>query len=474
MGRQQDPFPDDETVSLVRRYERMLKRKEHFFFDVEEFEEIIDYYLHKNLLNKTRQTIRHALLQHPRNTSILLRKAMYLISSDKAQEALALLQDIRSLAAGSYELYMTQGTAYSRLGKYEEAVKHYKHAVKYGSPEEKVDAYIQIAYEYEGMGDYAKAIAFLKWALQDDPERDYLLDDISMAYEVGDMQEEAVTFFTEYTDKNPFSAPAWFCLGIAYHGIRQFDKSIMAYDYALALDETFVSAYFGKANAYTATEDYHKAISVYREALPHTTYEPLTYYYIGECYQNLEDYNKAIDYFMKSIRIDELFEDAWSNIGISYQEMGKFRESLPFLKKASELNPSNTLALFELADSYYELDKYDEAEDLYNKVVELEPGNVQAYLDLSHLYAVRDRFEEAIRIIQDGIAIVGEDASLYYRLTVYLIKALKVKQAMEALETALSINYLLHFQLWEYYPDILQFPEFPALIERKQQNRDKL
>jgi len=60
----EDPFEsqfDPELIALVRHYEDMINHKEHHFFDVFEYEDIIDYYLYLNDLPSALQCLKKAL-----------------------------------------------------------------------------------------------------------------------------------------------------------------------------------------------------------------------------------------------------------------------------------------------------------------------------------------------------------------------------------------------------------------------------
>ena len=57
-----DPyFDDNDDVELSGRFERMLEKNDHYFFDVEEFENLIDYYLDQNDTKKAKQVIDFSL-----------------------------------------------------------------------------------------------------------------------------------------------------------------------------------------------------------------------------------------------------------------------------------------------------------------------------------------------------------------------------------------------------------------------------
>ena len=65
---------NDYTASL-NRFELMLKKNEHYFFDVEVFETLIDHYLDNSEEEKAKQAIDISLLQHPDSSTLKLKKA---------------------------------------------------------------------------------------------------------------------------------------------------------------------------------------------------------------------------------------------------------------------------------------------------------------------------------------------------------------------------------------------------------------
>ena len=92
----EEPFEsqfDPELIALVRDYEEMLHQKEHHFFDVFEYEDIIDYYIYINDLPAALKCLNKALRQHDHHPLILLKKAQYLIHTGKEHEAVALLEE---------------------------------------------------------------------------------------------------------------------------------------------------------------------------------------------------------------------------------------------------------------------------------------------------------------------------------------------------------------------------------------------
>src|SRR5690606_41407002 len=78
--------------------------------------------------------------------------------------------------------------------------------------------------------------------------------------------------------------------------------------------------------------------------------------------------------------------------------------------------------------------------DAYEEASNLEPGIVETYVNLSIIYFDQNRFEEAIDVIKEGIDELPNEAELYYRQVVYLIKMGKYKEAYQLLENSINMD----------------------------------
>ncbi|MCK7530130.1 MAG: hypothetical protein MZV63_03270 [Marinilabiliales bacterium] len=102
----------------VQKFERMKKNNENYFFDVIEFETIIDYYIESNNSIKAFEAATLASEQHPNSVSIQLRKARVLLDKGRAVEALRILKKLENIEPGNHEIYIAKGTAYGNAGRY--------------------------------------------------------------------------------------------------------------------------------------------------------------------------------------------------------------------------------------------------------------------------------------------------------------------------------------------------------------------
>ena len=122
-------YNEPDLKALVIRFEQMLKVNGSKFFDVEEFEEIIDFYLENQNVSKARKAIEIAITQHPGSSLFLLKQARFFMLSSKLTRALETLDDLISLDPNNYEAFLTRGSVYLKLKKIAKATDEFSRAI---------------------------------------------------------------------------------------------------------------------------------------------------------------------------------------------------------------------------------------------------------------------------------------------------------------------------------------------------------
>jgi len=237
----------EEIESLVHRFEEALEDNHAPYFDVEEFEEIIDYY--DSAMNKPKLVIalRTAQTIHPYHIQFKIHDAQLLIVNKRYGQALNLLNNLLEIEPENTAILQNLAFVHSQMGKHTQAIDLHLKSIEKGI--DPTEAYNLIAYEYQSVQQYSKAIDYLKLSLEVSPEDEGSLYELLFCYEIDNRMEESLAFFTHFVDENPYSFVAWFNLGITYSNLGLYEKAIEAYDYVLAIDDSYSSAYFNKANA---------------------------------------------------------------------------------------------------------------------------------------------------------------------------------------------------------------------------------
>ena len=121
---------EDSITYLIERFDNMLIEEGHYFFDVEEYEDLVDYYLTTGELEKCNTVIGYALEQYPDHSGFVIRQAQVLVSSNKAEKALKILAKVEEIEPNNSEIYITKGAIYSQMKRYDDAIREYKAVLK--------------------------------------------------------------------------------------------------------------------------------------------------------------------------------------------------------------------------------------------------------------------------------------------------------------------------------------------------------
>lgn len=444
-------FENNNLNELVKLFEDKASSNKSFFFDVDEYEQLIDYYIEKENINYLSLLLNFASEQHPTSSSILLKKAQYFAYNDKNDKALEILTQLEKIDPSNIDVLFTKGAIYSNLQRYEKAIEEYKKALL--KADELDEVYFNIAYEYQYLGNYEKAIEYFTKAFHISHDEN-ILSDLSLCYEIVDKNEECVDFLLNYIETNPYSYKAWFYLGTAYSLIGTHEKAIEAFDFSIAIDDKKTEAYYSKAITFFQNNNFKDSIKVYFELLDIEDNKALVCYYLGECYEKLADYEKSVYYYTLSINYDEHFDEAWLGRGVSYFELHMNLQAINDIKKAIELNQNNSDYKLILAEVLFNENQYKDAFELYENVVSNDPKNTFAWLDYSDALRANSQIDEAISIIIKGIEINPDEAELLYRLSAYQLLDFQFETSQLTLLLSYESEKSLLFEFFDYLKDL--------------------
>ena len=148
-------------------------------------------------------------------------------------------------------------------------------------------------------------------------------------------------------------------LGIVYHNIKKYSKSIASYDKILEASEArndiqiIIPALINKSSVYLSKKKYRKAISLNQKAEKYlnensdVVYTPVVYQNLGESFYCLGDYNKAKNYFTKSYEILKSqslvsrIQGMKNNIAKTEYKLGNIENSIKIYKEVLESKESD-------------------------------------------------------------------------------------------------------------------------------------
>ena len=364
---------DDEVRDLVLDFENTVLKGKTQFFDVDEMEIIIDYYFEVNDQKPLERAVEYAEELYPNNASVRLRRAHLMISHEQYAQALQVLNKMRQAEPDNTDVAYSLGVANGAVGESEKAIAYFKEAARDGWMLGRV--YSNMAEEYYKLKDYDAALNFYRKAMESDSCDDVTIYNYyDVCFEAGRI-EQAVEYLNTYVKDNPYCKEAWYCLGCAYRDLTLYEKAVDAFEFAIAIDKTYVDAYI----ALSQTQDYmgrtSEAVTTMIRVLDFYDDHAKVYRTIGNLYAREANYDTAMAYFKKATDENPRDAEAFASLALCYLEMGDKTNALAKVNRAvllDEAEPSADMPngnpevlcaagmVYDAVDDFYQASEYFE------------------------------------------------------------------------------------------------------------------
>ncbi len=407
-------FEEDDIMNegLINRFESMVKDENMGFFDVEEFENITDYYFETGNIQKALITTEHAINQHPYSVIFHVKRAQLLTAHDMIDEAVEEVKKAEALGPNSSELYITKANIYAKKGQHEKAISTLLKALP--NAEDPIEVQELIAYEYQAMGQFSKAIRYLKKVLAADQQDDIAIYNISFCYEMLGAHKESAQFFESLIDENPYSELAWHQYGCSLKNIGNYDKAMEAFDYAILIDDIFTAAYHEKARCLLHMKKFSQAAECYLKTLEFEEPTGFTFLKIAECYKEAGNKKEALLYCVKATHQDPQLDEAWVESAMVLDSLDKTLEGLHCMKKALELDPENPDYWYISGQFYWKVELLADAAVAYQHLISLGVTEPKIWIEYAELQLEQGETKSALDTLYDGLEAHPEDAELHF------------------------------------------------------------
>jgi tetratricopeptide (TPR) repeat protein len=436
---------------LVKKFEEMMENNDEFYFDTEELEDIIVYYLELGDFNYADMAVNFGLKLHPNSLDIKIKKLEILLEWEEYNTAKELINELKGSSMEHTDFLVCYAKYYSNLGNPRKSIEICKRALELGEEENFLHNFI--ADEYVNLGDPFNALKHYRKALKEDPSDEYALENCMVCFSDLNKSEEAIAFLNEYLDEFSYSETAWFEYGQFYFNRKNFEEAIKGYDYLLAINSSSVGVYANKAACYEALGQYQKSIEVYEEMLELEYTKAFTFYKIGLCHKALKQPILALNSFQKSLREDPQFYLAMMEQSYLYEEMGGMSEALHFAKEATQLNENNLDYQKRLAFLFIDSGKFEESLSCLKKLVADEPSRFYNWYAYSEVLMLLGEYEEAVTVLNAAIK-KHYRAELFYQLSNCFFNLKEKDKGMDSLQKALDLDPSLAKDMQKKYPFI--------------------
>ena len=455
--------PNEHNNLPLSRFESMLKTNSVLFFDSNEFEGIIHYYLDNGKMALAKKATKLGLEQHPSSTSLKLYEVEMFIFENELDTAEALLENLFLLEKSNEEVYIQKANILSRRDLHKEAIEMLETAYKLTTDES--DVLSLIGMEYLFLEDFENAKYYFTQCLLQDQEDFSALYNIIYCFEYLEQTEEAIVFLNDYLNKNPYCEVAWHQVGKQYYSLKDYKKALAAFDFAIISDDTFIGAYLEKGKVLEKLKRYNEAIESYTVTLGLDDPTSFALLRIGRCYEKLGIPELAIQFYNKCVEEDALLDKGWIAITDYYFKNKDYQKALYYIDKAINIDSENEMYWKRYAKISYRLSLFEEAEVGYRKAIELGNYELNTWLTRNDILLHLGEYESAVNNLFQAAEFYPDCAEIEYRLAgVFFYIQDKVKGEYH-LKNALKLDSEYLIIIEELYPTVYSQKKVQEIIK---------
>ena len=455
-------FSSENSNLPLSRFELMLKTNSVYFFDADEFEQIILHYIDNGKISLANKALQLGLEQHPNSVSLQLVQVELLLIDEKIDAAERVLNRLLEIEPTNSEVYVQKATIYSKKGLHKKAIEALKQALEYA--EDDVDIHSMIGMEYLFIDDFESARVSFAKCLDVEYDNYSSLYNVVYCFDMLEQHAEAIDFLVQHIDKDPYSEVAWHQLGRQYYIVENYEKALEAFDYAILIDEQFIGAHLEKAKTLEKLKRYEEAIEFYHITMEMDTPTPYAYLRIGKCYEALGNEKMALDFYDKTVNEDPLLDKGWLALTDAYLRRGEYVKALYYIEKAIGIDEENNEYWIKLAEINLKMNLFEEAIRAYQKSIELHDDQLETFIALSDTLHFIGKYQKAVQVLEKASEIYKDNAEIIYRMAGFTYLLGDITEALQFLETALQLNYDFHHRIRGRFPSFFAEPKVIRLV----------
>ncbi len=400
MSRKLSYTPDDESNEIIKRYEAFLSnRGVSGYFDVEEMESIVDYYLRKGRTKESTNALEFGFKLHPNSSVLMTKRAKIYLAVGDTQKAYRILESHSD--KNDYEVNLLRIDVLTRLERNQEAHQLCEKLIE-SEINDTDNVCLDIAYIFLGQFDPDGAFKYLQIGESFNPFNEDLLFELAFCYEQKQENDKAIKTYNKIIKIDPYAAEAWYNLGQIYFIQQNFQHALTAYSYALTIRPDDSLACMQKGHTHFQLQQYKEALEDYFSYLEMAAENWQTYLFIGESYERLEKFPEAIEFYSKSLAEHEDNFEALTGIAICLLEQELFNDSIVYIERALKLNEEAPEAWVYLAEALTGIDDNQGALLAYLKSINLDPNQPDTLMAIANICMEQGEFLLAIQYYQEA------------------------------------------------------------------------
>ncbi len=445
-------YQEEDLKGSLSSFEQSLKHDEVKYFEVHEFEFIIDHYLSSGDIENCRNALQKAFNIHPKSHEINKRLAQLNNLEGLSGEAIKLIEHTYKAhgVAKDIDFYLILGEALLSIQKPQKAKEAFKEAIRI-SGDEYFDIVTTVAALYQQEGFFEQVIYHLQKIEKEDSS---LLFDIALAYHNLFDFNNAIKYFKRFIPTAPFSVDVWYYIAKSYQGVLDYTSAEDALLNAIALDPEMIVYQYDLAKVYIDQSKYIESLELYKEILSKDkNVNHSIFLSIGDISYNLEQYENSLKNYEIALRLNPESSEAYHSIGQVHIELENYNLAKQNIQKAISIDASRADFFVSLGTVNQLLGDYFSAEYSFIEATKINPSLETAWNLLIDFYFFSEKPELSLKTALEAIKVLGNQNQLFSKISASYFDMKDTKNGLLYLKKALIQNRANAEFFLEYYPE---------------------
>ncbi len=287
--------------------------------------------------------------------------------------------------------------------------------------------------------------------------------------------EKAVAQFKHAVDLDPTNDDAYIGLASAYERLQSPAQAESTYQRVVKLRPTYWKGYNLLGGFYIRQGQFDPAVEMFKKVVELTPESFRGYANLGATYLYQTKYQEAIKSLQQSLAI-RATSATYSNLGTAYYHTRQFGEAAKIYELSVRLNDKDYVTWGNLGEALYLAEKRDKARAAYSKAIEIgtqglkvNPHDPQLLKDMADYSAMIGDRAKAIQYLDDALQYSKFDKETLFSAALIYNQLGEAGPALEWLQKALQAGYSV--QMMKDSPsldNLRKNPQYEELIKAKQ------
>ena len=318
------------------------------------------------------------------------------------------------------EAHQALGTVLIELGETAGAIQELKAALKLKPDDPGIETNLALA--FVKANNLEQALTFFSEAFNTagrpgrEPVNAAFCEAYAHALAAAGKQAQAIDIFRAALDREPNRPDLFDDIGSLYAQLGKWDEARPEFERALAMDDSHVLPRIHLGIVLRQQHNYDAALLNLETAVNREPANALAQFEFGRTLEAAGKDDAAIPHLEEAIKLDPEIPEVQDELAMALQREGRQQEAIPWFRKAIEREPHNVSALTNLGLALTLTGKANEAQADFQQALALSPKDPVIYKDLGVAHIQLSAFDEAIEDFQKALVLDPDDSQLHYDL----------------------------------------------------------